>query len=369
MLILLMDGAWAESGRILDWITIKRNDINLLEEDKYGHYWIEILDGPNGKPVESYGWWPKDSVDPVETLVGVPGELNGQTHHGGTPTTDPDHDKPADTEFHPRLMNTLTDQQVLDKIHEFVRSYKGEWRWTLGWGQNCRTFQTALMNYVGIAEPNTDAISGTDSTPPTVQAFDVSPSPPILNLGESFTIDYTVSDTGGPGLNRVELWRKDEQSDWQEIKRDALSGDGPTSDSFSDAPSNSGKYWYGIHVVDNAGNWNDEKNSNSNDQPGGFSPVEVEVRSTQTAETPENSDAIALNDNGVALYNQGKYEEALECFNEATRIDPKYAKAWDNKATVLLALDRCDEFKAADEMAGSLGLINFRNPLTYIKCG
>jgi hypothetical protein len=49
------------------------------------------------------------------------------------------------------LMNTLTDQQVLDKIHDFVRSYNGEWRWTFGLGQNCRTFQTALMNYVGLA--------------------------------------------------------------------------------------------------------------------------------------------------------------------------------------------------------------------------
>jgi murein DD-endopeptidase MepM/ murein hydrolase activator NlpD len=206
------------------------------------------------------------------------------------------------------------------------------------------------------------------SQSPTVQAFQVTPQ--SLTSGESFTIEYTVSDTRGSGLNRVELWRKDEQSDWQEIKRDALSGgDGPISGSFSDAPSDSGKYWYGIHVVDNAGNWNDEKNSNSNYQPTSYSPVEVEVRSTQPAETQENSDAIALNDNGVALYNQGKYEEALECFNEATRIDPKYAKAWDNKATVLLALNRCDEFKAADEMAESLGLINFRNPLTYIKCG
>ena len=161
ILILLVGSAWAESGRILDWITIKRNNIDLLDKDKYGHYWIEILDGPNGKPVESYGWWPKSPVDLAGTLVGVPGELNGQTHYRGTPTTDPDQGEPADTEFHPRLMNALTDQQVLDKIHEFVRSYNGEWRWTFGWGQNCHTFQTALMNYVGLIEPNSEGTSGT----------------------------------------------------------------------------------------------------------------------------------------------------------------------------------------------------------------
>jgi hypothetical protein len=50
-----------------------------------------------------------------------------------------------------------------------------------------------------------------DGTYPLVQAFQVMPQ--SLTTGESFTIDYTVSDTGGSGLNRIELWRKDEQSD------------------------------------------------------------------------------------------------------------------------------------------------------------
>jgi Leucine-rich repeat (LRR) protein len=120
-----------------------------------------------------------------------------------------------------------------------------------------------------IKEPNR-------GTAPTVQAFDVTPLD--LNVGGSFEIDYTVSDSSGSGLKQVELWRKDEQSDWQEIKRNELSGEnGPTSGSFTDSPSASGKYRYGLHVVDNAGNWNDEKNSNTNGQPNHFEPVEVEV--------------------------------------------------------------------------------------------
>jgi hypothetical protein len=159
LLIIGEDGEVAY-GRTLNWITIKRNDINLAieceagkcgKQDKYGHYWIEILDGPYGNPIESYGWWPKSKVGPMETLIGVPGELNGMTNFGGTTNSDPHQGDTADEEFHPRLMNTLTDQQVLDKIHDFVRSYNGEWRWTFGLGQNCRTFQTALMNYVGLA--------------------------------------------------------------------------------------------------------------------------------------------------------------------------------------------------------------------------
>jgi|GEM_PF-1450459 len=156
-------------GRILDWINIKRNEIHLSGVDKYGHYWIEILDGPDGDPVESYGWWPKyplnsDLTGVINTLVGVQGELNGITSFGGSETRDPHHGTTAETEFHPILMNELTNEQVLDKIHEFVRDYRGEWRWTFGGGQNCQTFQTDLMNYVGLAEPSVKTYSSTEAT-------------------------------------------------------------------------------------------------------------------------------------------------------------------------------------------------------------
>ena len=124
--------------------------------------------------------------------------------------------------------------------------------------------------------------------PPTVQAFQVTPL--SLAVGESSTIDYTVSDNDGPGLKQVELWRKDEQSDWQEIHRDEISGNnGPISGSFTDSPSASGKYWYGLHVVDNAGNWNDEKNSNTNNPSVSFEPIEVEIKSAQETGQQEPS--------------------------------------------------------------------------------
>ena len=67
-------------------------------------------------------------------------------------TSDPHQGDIADEEFHPTLVNSLTDAQVLEKIHEFVGNYKGEWRWTFGAGQNCRTFQAELMDYVGLTK-------------------------------------------------------------------------------------------------------------------------------------------------------------------------------------------------------------------------
>jgi hypothetical protein len=45
-----------------------------------------------------------------------------------------------------------------------------------------------------------------------------------------------------------------------------------------------------VHVVDNAGNWNDQKNSNTNGQPSSFEPVEVEVNEAATAKVLSQSD-------------------------------------------------------------------------------
>jgi len=108
-------------------------------------------------------------------------------------------------------------------------------------------------------------------TLPIVNAFDVIPK--SVTLGDSFMISYTVADTGGPGLNRAELWRANDSGGspgvWTEIKRNSLSGNGPYSSSFSDDPSSEGIYWYGLHVVNNAGFWSVEQ-----DPPG---PIKVTV--------------------------------------------------------------------------------------------
>ena len=188
------------------------------------------------------------------------------------------------------------------------------------------------------------------SQSPTVQAFQVTPQ--SLTTGESFTIEYTVSDIEGSGLNRVELWRKDEQSDWQEIKRDALSGgDGPISGSFSDAPSDSSKYWYGIHVADNAGNWNDEKNSNTDNQPGSYGPIEVEVikvvvqgeESQQESAQEGSTSSSEWQYTGVVDAVQGNYDIAILCFDKAFELDPSFTLALYDKAVILNLQDKYDE--------------------------
>jgi WD40 repeat protein len=156
----------------------------------------------------------------------------------------------------------------------------------------CKKYQRDKLDAVG--HPNVEGANNYDESIireirakwptwlyPTVEAFDVSSR--SLTSGESLEISYKVSDNGGSVLKQVELWRTQDKDKWPEspgnpVQTTPLSGQtGPTSGSFTDSPAAPGKYWYGVHVVDNAGNWNDERNSNTNGQPSSFEPKEVKV--------------------------------------------------------------------------------------------
>ncbi len=118
-----------------------------------------------------------------------------------------------------------------------------------------------------------------DTIPPAISLFSVTPS--SVTLGSFFSIHATMSDSGGSGLNRIELWRAPDSGGspgtWTPITSNTLSGNGPTTSSFTDAPSTTGVYWYGIHVFDGAGNQANE--------PGG--PVSRAVSaSTETISAP-----------------------------------------------------------------------------------
>ena len=160
-----------KDGERINSILVKRKNIKWLAllkenlgkkstgEDTYGHWWLEI-DG-----LESYGWWPKEPVDLVKTIISVDGELNGMTRFGGTPTTDPHHGDKADREFHPRVNfgwmlgffeDTLkygkgkgkkcecsTEEEIKDSLREFAKAYKGSWSYP--WGQNCHSFQKSAL--------------------------------------------------------------------------------------------------------------------------------------------------------------------------------------------------------------------------------
>ena len=65
--------------------------------------------------------------------------------------------------------------------------------------------------------------------------------------------------------------------------------------------------------------------------------------------------AIAHLNLGLALYEQGKYEEALERLEEALTLNPDLGEAWQNKGLVLEKLDRQKEAEEAFQRARALG--------------
>jgi hypothetical protein len=135
-------------------ITVKRRHIKLQKHaaDKYGHWWFEL--GPPDATTESYGWWPKKPVRLTGTFGGVPGDLNGK-YWNGTETMDAHHGDEAEEEFHPYVSadDKRTDDEIVDCLRQFAKSYSGSWQWVFEFGQNCHSFQRDALNHCGLIEP------------------------------------------------------------------------------------------------------------------------------------------------------------------------------------------------------------------------
>jgi hypothetical protein len=186
-----------EIYRPLVKVVLERRHIDFGGEDKYGHWWTVVDD------TDSYGWWPKYPVghpnnrsspppapppplpaNPsvvdriqhrfnaivhaarsklysvkesslVQTFRGVEGELNGCTSFGGRAkryghgaNLDP-HFMGGDTgndRFQPVLHDERVDADIKALLHKFADDYTGGWAWRFEAGQNCHSFQIAMMN-------------------------------------------------------------------------------------------------------------------------------------------------------------------------------------------------------------------------------
>ena len=152
----------------------------------------------------------------------------------------------------------------------FVREYSN-----CGYSE-CYWPEHVSGSYSGKTLSTSAIIITASNNPPTITAFNVSPS--FVMLGNSFTISYTAMDDNG--LVRAELWRANNNNGqpgtWNQTKNISISGKS-YSGSFSDTPNSAGAYWYGVHVVDSNGSWNDERNNQTNGVPGIYGPIKVNV--------------------------------------------------------------------------------------------
>lgn len=132
--------------RVLRFVTVKRN-LPVIARS-YGHWWVE-LDG-----AESYGWWPgRAPLRTRDMLLGAPGVLNGiDDAPDGQPVRDPNHGLAADYEFHPLLVVPRTDDEVRFAIRGFAATFRGPWQWSIRPTMNCRLFQLALFDAVGLVD-------------------------------------------------------------------------------------------------------------------------------------------------------------------------------------------------------------------------
>ncbi|USN54977.1 MAG: tetratricopeptide repeat protein [Candidatus Peribacteria bacterium] len=64
-----------------------------------------------------------------------------------------------------------------------------------------------------------------------------------------------------------------------------------------------------------------------------------------------NKNAISANDAGVTLYNEGKYEQALDMFDTAIQTYPNLKQAHYNKGLALYALGLYDQAIASYDNA------------------
>lgn len=183
-----------EIFKLVGDIVFHRRHIDLSGSDKYGHWWTKV------DASISFGWWPKymmgsdenmSSQPPqpipdlpndagkleqvqhlfnsavyeaklkahnmresslAQTLVGVEGELNGQTTFGGTATRDPHHLDSGDEQYHPVRNDCFDLTTITSCIYAFASSYQGGWSWRFEGGNHCHTFQKKLMSHCDLTK-------------------------------------------------------------------------------------------------------------------------------------------------------------------------------------------------------------------------
>jgi len=89
------------------------------------------------------------------------------------------------------------------------------------------------------------------------------------------------------------------------------------------------------------------------------------TKETQVISPYQKENAKRWDDRGVDLYAQGKYDEALKCYNKAIELDPQFSLAWNHKAAALLALNQRMQMHGITKVSLSRRLVTRFSPIHY----
>ncbi len=133
-------------------ITFKRIHIRATGAGKAGHWWFEIGD-PKDPDSESYGWYPLSLDSWEDIFAGVEGCLNDGANTN--PARDAHHGEDGDESFAPLVKENdpRSEKQIADCLRYFAMNYDGKWKWLLGFGQNCHSFQRAALKHCELIVP------------------------------------------------------------------------------------------------------------------------------------------------------------------------------------------------------------------------
>lgn len=141
-----------------------------------------------------------------------------------------------------------------------------------------------VYNYVGWGYPPDEWRPKADSGYPVVNKFEGSGD--TFSRGQVINISYLVSDNSGSELKQVELWMAtdidgDGLPNWPESNTGYVIVSNITHNGslgvFEYTLRDTGTFWFGIHVVNNAGKWTEESNTNSGWVPEKFHPLKISV--------------------------------------------------------------------------------------------
>lgn len=80
-------------------------------------------------------------------------------------------------------------------------------------------------------------------------------------------------------------------------------------------------------------------------------------------------DADAWYSKGSVLSQQGKYDEAIQAYDNAIELDPQFAEAWHNKGEALKSIGHTTEAKSAYDKANELNITTKNNSVTKAAIG